>query len=155
MKETIEWSDTATGKVALIEETDVKKAKERKEGGGIWNRSRAPHCYGYEYEKHFGHVCKLGIITKEHEALWRKSSHWPNVPPVDEFYSDYKSFENECYNYFYERAVARAKKELEERKKRKREYEIAYNVIRRNRRRKRAKEKRRRIEEYRKKQIHY
>ena len=155
MKETIEWSDAATGKVALIEETDGKKAKERKEGGGIWNRSRAPHCYGYEYEKHFGHVCKLGIISKEHEALWRKSSHWPNVPPVDEFYSDHKSFENGCYDLFYKRAVARAKKELEERKRKKREYEIAYNVIRRNRRRKRAKEKRRRIEEYSNKQIHY
>ena len=150
MKEIVEWSDASTGKVAFTEEHFVEKANERKEGGGIWNRSRAPHCYGFEYEKHFGHVCKLGIISKEHEAIWRKSSHWPNVPPVDEFYTC--NFVSDCLREYTMLAEEQHRKLLEERKRKKKKWQDSYNIIRKNRRRKRAEDKRRRIEEYKRKE---
>ena len=107
----------------------------RKEGGGIWNRSRAPHCYGFEYEQHFGRPLTILTATKEHERLWRSSSWWPNVPPVDHFYSDNFDYQKQCMELFVERAKERHSIEIEDRKKRRRAYDLAYNEVRRKRRR--------------------
>lgn len=111
-----------------------REKKVRKEGGGIWNRSRAPHCYGYEYEQHFGKPCRLGHISRQHEAIWRKSAMWPNVPHPNEFYSDFKTFEDDCMKLLEQRALKRAYEEHKQSIKRKKEYELAYNEIRKKRR---------------------
>ena len=109
----------------------------RKEGGGVWNRSRAPHCYGFEYERHFGRPLSLLNCSKAHEEAWRRSSWWPNVPPVDHFYADHLRFERQCLDEFEERAKAQFEDELQERKKRRKAWELAYNVVRRKRRKQR------------------
>ena len=111
----------------------------RKEGGGVWNRSRAPHCYGFEYEQHFGKPISILTVSKEHEKLWRQSSWWPNVPPVDHFYSDHFDFQNKCMDLIYDRAKEREKEELENRKRRRKAYDQAYNKLQRKRRRERKK----------------
>ena len=71
----------------------------RKEGGGIWNRSRAPHCYGYEYEQHFGRPCRLGHISKQHEAIWRKSAmfSFAVLPLIDHQLSHYGKANNTMF----------------------------------------------------------
>lgn len=112
----------------------------RKEGAGVWNCSRAPHCYGYEYERHFGRPLSLLNCTKTHEAAWRQSSWWPNVPPIDHFYADHFSFERQCISELEERAKAQYEKELRERKKRRRAWEVSYNKVRRKRRKERKKQ---------------
>ena len=137
--------------MTLTEEKEEKK--ERAEGFGIWNKSRAPHCYGWEYEQEFGHVFKVGLVSDAHETVWRKSCHWPNVPPVRLFYPDANNYKKNCKDIFFWKGVHRARVELKERKKRKREYEIAYNVIRRTRRRKKAVENRERRETLRKEAV--
>ena len=115
----------------------------RKEGGGTWNRSRAPHCYGFEYEQHFGRPLSLLTCTKAHELAWRQSSWWPNVPPVDAFYADHRSFERQCLMEFEERAKAQEEKEMLERKKKRKAYDHAYNEVRRKRRREKRQARRR------------
>lgn len=107
----------------------------RKEGGGVWNRSRAPHCYGFEYEQHFGKPISILTVSKEHEKLWRQSSWWPNVPPVEHFYSDHFEFQNQCMDLLYDRALEKEREELEDRKRRRKAYDLAYNEVRRKRRR--------------------
>lgn len=106
----------------------------RKEGGGIWNQSRAPHCYGYEYEQHFGRPCRLGHISKQHEAIWRKSAMWPNVPHPDEFYNDFDAFQDECMELLEERATKRAYEQHKLSIKRRKAYEVSYNEVRKKRR---------------------
>ena len=134
--------------VETIEAATAKAVRKdpyaRKEGGGVWNRSRAPHCYGFEYEQHFGRPISILTVSKEHERLWRQSSWWPNVPPVDHFYSDHFDFQNQCMDYIYDRAKEREKEELKEREQRRRAQSIAYNKVRKQRRREARERKRRR-----------
>jgi len=112
----------------------------RPEGGGVWNRSRAPHCFGYEYEKHFGRPFEADKLSKAHERVWRNSAMWPNVPPVDDFYAD--AFVPDCLREFRMLAEEQDRKEREERAKRKDAYRVHYNEVRRKRRRKRREDMR-------------
>ena len=134
--------------VETIEAATAKAVRKdpyaRKEGGGVWNRSRAPHCYGFEYEQHFGRPISILTVSKEHERLWRQSSWWPNVPPVDHFYGDHFQFQNQCMDLIYDRAKEREKEELKEREQRRRAQSIAYNKVRKQRRREARERKRRR-----------
>ena len=107
----------------------------RLEGAGVWNSSRAPHCYGYEYEQCFGKPFCLADVSAVHQRVWRKSAWWPNLPPTAYFYDDHLKFEKQCEEEFEERAKQEYKEELLERKKRRKIYDLAYNEVRRKRRR--------------------
>lgn len=113
----------------------------RLEGTGVWNSSRAPHCYGYEYEQEFGVPFSLNNLPAEHEAVWRASKLWPNVPPVCDFYADRGQFEEQQRCVFAAYNAERRRKEALARAEHKRLYELSYNVVRRARRRKRKAEK--------------
>ena len=69
---------------------------------------------------------------------------FPSAGPISSshFLKTITNYKKNCKDIFFWKGVHRARVELKERKKRKREYEIAYNVIRRTRRRKKAVENR-------------
>jgi hypothetical protein len=112
---------------------------ERAEGMGRWNSSRAPHCYGYEYEQEFGVPFSVGNIPPEHEAVWRASKLWPNIPPLSAFYAN--DFERQQRCVFAAYNAERRRKEALVRAEHKRLYDLSYNVVRRKRRRKRKADK--------------
>lgn len=113
----------------------------RDEGNGVWNRSRAPHCWGFEYEFEFGYPFKLGLVPKEHEAIWRMSKQWPNVPPPEEFYAaGGHDFEKGMQHVFEAYNKERRRKEAIRRKARKRAYDLSYAVVRKKRRERRKAE---------------
>lgn len=107
----------------------------REEGSGVWNSSRAPHCYGYEYEQEFGAPFCLRKASAVHKKAWRDSKWWPNIPPTQYFYPDHSCFEEQCKEEFEERLKDQYHKELQERKRRRKAYDLAYNEVRRGRRR--------------------
>lgn len=115
-------------------------------------RSKAPYCYGYEYEEEFGCKCKLGIVPEEHERLWRNSSYWPNVPPPATFYKEDKSFVLQCQRVFDAYNGERRRKERIRRKEHKEAYDQYYNGVRKTRRHKRKRERVAAVKEYRRKQ---
>lgn len=136
------WIDAKYGFIAeLVRSVVTVVLAERREGMGVWNSSRAPHCYGYEYEQEFGVPFVLGSIPAEHEAVWRASKLWPNIPPVAAFYKDHGDFEKQQHSVFAAYNAERRRKEALARAEHKRLYELSYNVVRRNRRRKRKVEK--------------
>ena len=119
----------------------VKPQPVRAEGMGRWNSSRAPHCYGYEYEQEFGVPFVLGKVPVEHEAVWRASKLWPNIPPLSAFYADRCEFEKQQRCVFAAYNAERRRKEALVRAEHKRLYDLSYNVVRRNRRQKRKADK--------------
>lgn len=145
----LDWIDARHAFLTELLESVVRSAIDtavrkdpfaRREGGGVWNRSRAPHCYGFEYEQHFGRPISILTVSKEHERLWRQSSWWPNVPPVDHFYADEFNFQNQCMDLIYNRAKEREKEEQKEREKKRKARSVAYNKVRRIRRRRQRRE---------------
>ena len=136
------WIDAKYGFIAELVRSVVRVVLgEHKEGMGVWNSSRAPHCYGYEYEQEFGVPFVLGKVPAEHEAVWRASKLWPNVPPVSAFYKDRGEFEEQQNGVFAAYNAERRRKEALARAEHKRLYELSYNEVRRERRRKRKAEK--------------
>jgi len=136
------WIEARYGFIADLVRSVVKAVlAERAEGMGRWNSSRAPHCYGYEYEQEFGVPFVLGEVPAEHEAVWRASKLWPNIPPVSAFYADRGKFEEQQRCVFAAYNAERRRKEALARAEHKRLYELSYNVVRRVRRRKRKAEK--------------
>ena len=131
------WIDAKYDFIAELVRSVVKAVTaERLEGMGVWNSSRAPHCYGYEYEQEFGVPFVLGEVPAEHEAVWRASKRWPNIPPVWDFYADHREFEIQQRCVFAAYNAERRRKEALARAEHKRLYELSYNVVRRDRRRK-------------------
>ena len=109
----------------------------RIEGSGVWNRSRAPHCYGFEYEQEFGRPFCMNSLSELHNAVWRRSKWWPNVPPVSCFYPEYGTFNCTIVEHMLLRAKAARRRELKAQRERRKAYDISYNEVRRKRRRER------------------
>ena len=128
--------------VEIVKETIEKALSMAKEPVKKERGSRAPYCYGYEYKEEFGHLCKIGIVSEEHEKLWRNSPYWPNVPPPAVFYSqDHKSFQHQCQSVFDAYNGERRRKERIRRKEHKEAYDQYYNGVRKTRRHKRKRER--------------
>jgi len=115
----------------------------RREGAGIWNHSRAPHCYGYEYEREFGKPFCLADASAVHQRVWRSSSWWPNLPPLEYFYDHHGAFEAAMVQVLEVDSAVAYENELVERKRRRKDYDLAYNEVRRKHRRLRLEERRR------------
>lgn len=115
----------------------------RKEGAGVWNRSRAPHCYGFEYEREFGKPFRPVDASALHRRVWRSSSWWPNLPPMHHFYGQHEAFEAEMVQVLEVDSAVAYENELVERKRRRKDYDLSYNEVRRKHRRQRREQRRR------------